>query len=94
MILALWGFWTVPLSFSGLEQNLSPPPRHPRLRRTCLESMVIAMSSKTLWVWNDRFVSEKTPRYSVKRKPATAFNYGVQPDGHAQTIVIVMSGTQ
>ena len=34
------------------------------------------MSSKTLRGWNDRFLSERTPRYSIKRKPATAFNYG------------------
>ena len=66
MILALWGFWTMPLSFSGLEQNLTTPPPPPRLRRTCLESMSIAKSSKTLWAWNDRFMSGKTPRYSVK----------------------------
>jgi len=29
-----------------------------------------------LGVCNDRFMSGKTPRYSVKRKPATVFNYG------------------
>jgi len=34
------------------------------------------MSSKTLLGCNDRFMSERTPRYSIKRKPATAFNYG------------------
>jgi len=29
MALVLWGFWTVALSFSGPEQNLSTPPPPP-----------------------------------------------------------------
>ena len=29
MVLILWSFWPVPLSFSGLEQNLSTPPPPP-----------------------------------------------------------------
>lgn len=69
MALVLWGFWTVALSFSGLEQNLSMPPPPSSFEADLLR--IDGMRG-----WNDRFLSEMTPKYSIKRKPATAFNYG------------------
>ena len=76
MILALWGFWTMPLSFSGLEQNLSAPPPPPSfeadLPRIDGNNYVV----KDIVGVERQVHVEKTPRYSVKRKPATAFKYG------------------
>ena len=48
-----------PCRFLGRTKIESRLPRHLRLRQTCSGSTAIAMSSKTLPAWNDRFSSGK-----------------------------------
>lgn len=90
--LALWGFWTVPLSFSGLEQNpITPPP---------------SFEADLLRIDGDRYVVKdisgverqvhvgKDTEIFGQARPGDRIQLWVQPDGHARTIMIVRSGMQ
>jgi len=94
MILALWGFWTVPLSFSWLEQNLSTPPPSPSFEADLLRidgnSYVV---KDIVGVERQVHVGKDTEIFG-QAKAGDCIQLWVQPDGHAQTIIIVMSGTQ
>ena len=94
MMLALWGFWTVPLSFSGLEQNLSTPPPPPSFEADLLRidgnSYVV---KDIVGVERQVHVGKDTEIFG-QAKAGDRIQLWVQPDGHAQTIIIVMSGTQ
>ena len=80
MVLVLWSFWTVPLSFSGPEQNLSTPPPPP------------SFEADLLRIDGNRYVGKDTEIFG-QVKAGDRIQLWVQPDGHAQTIIIVMSGT-
>ena len=56
--------------------------------------MAIAMSSRTVRAWNDRFYVGKDTEIFGQAKAGDRIQVWVQPDGQAQTIIIVMSGTQ
>ena len=90
--LVLWGLWTIPLSFSGPGQNqnaLSPPA---------------SFEADLLKIDGDRYLVKDTAgreRQIHVGRDTEVFDYvqagdriqlRVQPDGHAQAIVIVMSG--
>ena len=95
MILALWGFWPVPLSFSGLEQkNLSTPPPPPSFEADLLRIEGSSYVVKDIvGVERQVHVGKDTEIYG-QAKAGDRIQLWVQPDGHAQTIIIVMSGTQ
>ena len=94
IILALWGFWTVPLSFSGPEQNLSTPPPSPSfvadLLRIDGNSYVV---KDIVGVERQVHVGKDTEIFG-HAKAGDRIQLWVQPDGHAQTIIVVMSGMQ
>jgi hypothetical protein len=93
MILALWDFGTVPLSFSGLEQNLSTPPPPPSF-----EADLLRIDGNSYYVVKDIVGVErqvhvgKDTEIFGQAKAGDRIQLWVQPDGHAQTIIIVMSG--
>jgi len=88
------GLLAVPLSFSGLEQNLSTPPPPP------------SFEADLLRIDGDRYVVKdivgverqvhvgKDTEILGQVKAGDRVQLWVQPDGHAQTIIIVMSGPQ
>lgn len=94
MVLVLWSFWTVPASFSWLEQNLSTPPPPP------------SFEADLLRIDGDRYVVKdivgverqvhvgKDTEIFGQVKAGDRIQLWVQSDGHAQTITLVMSGTQ
>jgi len=94
MILALGGFWTVPLSFSGLEPNLSTPPPPPSFEADLLRIEGSSYVVKDIvGVERQVHVGKDTEIYG-QAKAGDRIQLWVQPDGHAQTIIIVMSGMQ
>jgi hypothetical protein len=93
LLLVLWSFWAVSLSFSGPNQSLStaaPPP---------------SFEADLLRVDGDRYVVKdiagverqvhvgKDTEIFGQVKAGDRIQLWVQPDGHAQTIIIVRSGT-
>lgn len=94
MALVLGGFWTVALSFTGPEQNLSMPPAPPSFDADLLRidgnhDVVkdIAGVERQVHVGKDTEIFDQA-------KTGDRIQLWVQPDGHAQTIILVMSGTQ
>ena len=89
-MLVLWGFWTVPPSFSGLEENLSPPPSFEadllRIDGDRYNVKDIVGVERQVHVGKDTEIFGQV-------KAGDRIQLWVQPDGHAQTIIIVMSGT-
>ncbi|HEX9155803.1 MAG TPA: hypothetical protein VF819_09570 [Nitrospira sp.] len=88
----LWGLWTIPLSFSGPGQNQNAPSPPP------------SFEADLLRIDGDRYLVKDTA--GVERqihvgRDTEVFDHvqagdriqlWVQPDGHAQAIIIVMSG--
>lgn len=93
LLLILWSFWTVSLSFSGTTQHLST------------SSSPHSFEADLLRIDGDRYVIKDDEgverQIHVGRdteifgqvKAGDRIQLWVQPDGHAQTIVIVRSGT-
>jgi hypothetical protein len=94
MIFALWGFWTVPLSFSGLEQKLSTPPPPPSFEADLLRIEGNSSVVKDIVGVERQVHVGKDTEIFGQAKAGDRIQLWVQPDGHAQTIIIVMSGTQ
>jgi hypothetical protein len=94
MVLVLWSFWTVPPSFSGLEQNLSTPPPPPSFEADLLRIDGYRYVVKdSVGVERQVHVGKDTEIFG-QVKAGDRIQVWVQPDGHAQTIIIVMSGMQ
>ena len=91
MALVLWGFWTVALSFSGPEQNLSTPPSFDadllRIEGNRYVVKDIAGVERQVLVGKDTEIFDQP-------KAGDRIQLWVQPDGHAQAIIIVMSRAQ
>jgi hypothetical protein len=94
LLLILWSFWTVPLSFSVPTQHLSTSPPSS------------SFEADLLRIEGDRYVLKDmagVERQVHVGKDTVMFGHvkagyriqlWVQPDGHAQTIIIVRSGTE
>jgi len=78
MVLVLWGFSTVPLSFSGPEQHLSTPPPPPSFEADLLRidgNRYVVKDSAGME--RQVLVGKDTEIFGqAKAKPATAFKYG------------------
>lgn len=94
MVLVLWGFWTVPPSFSWLEQNLSTPPPPPSFEADLLRIDDNRYIVKDIVGVERQVHVGKDTEIFGQVKTGDRIQLWVQPDGHAQTIIIVMSGTQ
>ena len=94
MVLVLWGFWPVPLSFPGLEQNLSTPPPPPSFEADLLRIDDNRYVVKDIVGVERQVHVGKDSEIVGQVKAGDRVQLWVQPDGHAQTIIIVMSGTQ
>ena len=92
--LVLWCLWTVPVSFSGPDQKLSAPSPPPGFEADLLRI------DEDRYVVNDVAGVErqiqvgKDTEIFGRAKAGDRIQLWVQPDGHAQTIMIVRSGTQ
>ena len=88
----LGGLWTIPLSFSGPNQNqnaLSPPSSFEAdLLRIDGDRYVV---KDTAGVERQIHVGRDTEVFALVQA-GDRIQLWVQPDGHAQAIVIVMSG--
>lgn len=92
--LVLCGLWTVPLSFSGPDRSLnasSPPPS--------FEADLIRIDGDRYVVKDDAGVERqvvvgKATEQFGQAKAGDRIQLWVQPDGYAQTIMIVRSGAQ
>ncbi len=93
MILALGGFWAVPQSFSGLEPNLSTPPPPPSFEADLLRIEGYSYVVKDIVGVERQVHVGKDTEIFGQAKAGDRIQLWVQPDGHAQTIIIVMSGT-
>lgn len=94
MVLVLWGFWAVPPSFSGLEQNLSTPPPPPSFEADLLRIDGNRYVVKDIAGVERQVHVGKDTEIFGQAKAGDRIQLWVQPDGHAQTIIIVMNGTQ
>jgi hypothetical protein len=94
MVLVLWSFWTAPPSFSGLEQNLSTPPPPPSFEADLLRIDGYRYVVKDIVGVERQVHVGKDTQILGHVKTGDRIQLWVQPDGHAQTIIIVMSGTQ
>jgi hypothetical protein len=93
IVLVLWSIWTVPPSFSGPEQNLRMPPPPPSLEADLLRIDGDRYVVKDLaGVERQVYVGKDTEIFG-EVKAGDRIQLWVQPDGHAQTIIIVMSRT-
>ena len=94
MVLVLWGFSTVPLAISGPEQHLSTPPPPPSFEADLLRidgNRYVVKDSAG--VERQVLVGKDTEIFG-QVKAGDRIQLWIQPDGHAQTITIIMSGTQ
>ncbi len=94
VVFVLWGFWTVPLSFSGPDQNLRAPIPPPSFEADLLRIdgnhyvvKDIAGVERSIHVGKDTEIFGQV-------KAGDRIQLWVQPDGHAQTIALVRRGTQ
>jgi hypothetical protein len=94
LMLALWGFCTVPLAFSGPDQNLSTPSTPPsfeadllRIDRNRFVVKGVAGVERQIHVGKDTEIFGQA-------KVGDRIQPWVHLDGHAQTIIIVRSGMQ
>ena len=94
MALVLWGFWTVALSFSGPEQNLSTPPPPPSFEADLLRIEGNRYVVKDIAGVERQVHVGKDTEIFDQAKAGDRVQLWVQPDGHAQTIIIVMSRAQ
>jgi len=94
MVLVLWGFSTVPLSFSGTEQHLSTPPPPPSFEADLLRINGNRYVVKDSAGVERQVLVEKDTEIFGQAKAGDRIQVWVQPDRQAQTIIIVMSGTQ
>jgi hypothetical protein len=94
MVHVLWGFWAVPPSFSGLEQNLRTPPPPPSFEADLLRIDGNRYVVKDIAGVERQVHVGKDTEIFGQAKAGDRIQLCVQPDGHAQAIIIVMSGTQ
>ena len=94
MVLALWGFSTVPLAFSGPEQHLSTPRPPPSFEADLLRIDGNRYVVKDIAGVERQIQVGKDTEIFGQAKVGDRIQLWVQPDGHAQTIIIVRSGTQ
>ncbi|MBI3806728.1 MAG: hypothetical protein HY281_04315 [Nitrospirae bacterium] len=93
IVLVLWSFWTVPPSFSGPEQSLRTSPPPPSFEADLLRIDGDRYVIKDLaGVERQVYVGKDTEIFG-EVKAGDRIQLWVQPDGHAQTIIIVTSRT-
>lgn len=94
MALVLWSLWTAPSSFSEPQQHLSTPPPPPSFEADLLRIDGDRYVVKDLaGVERQVYVGKDTEIFG-QAKAGDRIQLWVQPDGHVQTIIIVMSGPQ
>ncbi len=93
-ILVLWGLWTVPLSFSGPDQKLSPSPPPPSFEADLLRIDGDRYVVKDIAGVERQVLVGKGTELFGQVKAGDRIQLWVQPDGYARTIMIVRSGTQ
>ncbi len=94
LVLALSGFWTVSPAFSGPDQNPSAPSPSPSF-----EADLLRIDGNRYVVKDGAGVERqiqvgKDTEIFGQAKVGDHIQLWVQPNGHAQTILIVRSGTQ
>ena len=94
LVLVLWGIWTVPLSFSGPDQNLSAPSPPPSFEADLLRIDGDRYVVKDIAGVERQIHVGKDTEIFGQAMAGDRIQLWVQPDGHAQTIMIVRSGTQ
>jgi hypothetical protein len=92
--LVLWCLWTVPVSFSGPDQNLSSPSPPPSFEADLLRIDDDRYVVKDIAGVERQIQVGKDTEIFGQAKAGDRIQLWVQPDGHAQTIIIVMSGRQ
>lgn len=94
LVLTLWGFWTVPLAFSGPDQSLSAPSPPPSFEADLLRIDGNRYVVKDIAGVERQILVGKDTEIFGQAKAGDRIQLWVQPDGHAQTIIIVRSGMQ
>lgn len=94
LVLALWGFWTVPLVFSGPDQNVSGPSPQPSFEADLLRIDGNRYVVKDVGGVERQIQVGKDTEMFGQAKVGDRIQLWVQPNGHAQTILIVRSGMQ
>jgi hypothetical protein len=94
IVLVLWGFWPIPFSFSGPDQHLNAPTPLPSFEADLLKIDGNRYVVKDgMGVERQVLVGKDTEVFG-QVKVGDRIQLWVQQDGHAQTIIIVRSGTQ
>ena len=94
LVLALWGFWTVPPVFSDPDQNVRAPSMLPSFEADLLRidgNRYVVKDSAG--VERQIHVGQDTEIFG-QAKVGDRIQLWVRPNGHAQTIIIVRSGMQ
>jgi len=94
LVLALWGFWTAPQAFSGPDQNVSAPSALPSFEADLLKiDGNQDMVKDSAGVERQIHVGQDTEIFG-QTQVGDRVQLWVQPNGYAQTIIIVRSGMQ
>ena len=93
LVLALWVLWPVPLSLSGSDQHQNEPPSMPSFEADLLKI------DDNRYVVKDNMGVERQVQIGKdteifgQARVGDRIQLWVQPNGYAQTIIIVRSGT-
>jgi hypothetical protein len=94
LVLTLWGFWTAPPAFSGPDPNVSAPSALPSFEAELLRIDGNRYVVKDgAGVERQIHIGQDTEIFG-RAKVGDRIQLWVQPNGHAQTIIIVRSGVQ
>jgi hypothetical protein len=94
LVFVLWSLWAVSLSLSGPNQNLSTSPSPPSFEADLLRIDRNRYVVKDIAGVERQVHVRKDTEIFGQAKAGDRIQLWVQPDGHAQTIILVMSGTQ
>ena len=94
LVLALWSCLTVPLAFSGPDQNVSAPSPPPSFEADLLRIDGNRYVVKDVAGVERQIQVGKDTEIFGQAKVGDRIQLWVQPNGHAQTILIVRSGMQ